>query len=132
MGTDNDSKSFLGTNSPEMRNGHWKTSKVGLAFYYFSTSEHVYDTNLPRDDPTSNQRSSINRKSVTTTAIPYTNEHSYYIPLSPMLTYTSFPNVFGETLEWFGIVMVSQVSLGTLGSILCVRGIRLDAEGSFT
>ena len=38
-------------------------------------------------------------------------QHAYYIPYSPMFTYISCPNFFGELLEWFGFALASHFSL---------------------
>lgn len=38
-------------------------------------------------------------------------QHAYYIPHSPLFSYISCPNFFGEILEWFGFAMASHFSL---------------------
>jgi len=85
---------------------------VGISIFFIGMGINVKSDSVLRNLRKDNQQKKKQQKQGDTTAID--NQHTYYIPFSPLFRYISCPNHAGEILEWFGFSIASNFSLPTI------------------
>ncbi len=82
---------------------------MGIGFFFLGMGINLHSDAVLRNL----RRTKQDRKSK-----KHNNHHMYFIPHSPLFTYISCPNFFGEIIEWFGFTVASQFSLPSVAFLV--------------